>query len=350
MTSGERATPFDIAVIVPVYNVERYLEKCIDSILSQTYKPKQIILVDDGSTDASGSICDQYAESYDSITSLHKDNQGLGYARNSGLEAVNKEAHYIAFVDSDDWLDEDAFERLISATEGRYVDCVTAGYKKKSNEDITNYTLQLEDCEYDYETIRTNLMPRLFGSAPAAGDSLPMSVCNSLFKHRIIDENCLRFPSEKEALSEDFVFKYDFLLHSSHVVVSSSTSYCYRTNMRSLTNTYRPDRFEATKIFYNMGLRMIETAGLSNECLVRLKKTFLIYIRQCLKQEITHMQENGKSACYEKAERIINDELVRDIIYSYPIAELGWKQRAFTYMVMAGKTKWLIALGQARIF
>ena len=101
--SGERATSFDIAIIVPVYNVERYLNKCIDSILSQTYKPKQIILVDDGSTDASGSICDQYAESYDSITSLHKDNQGLGYARNSGLEAVNKEAHYIAFVDSDDW-------------------------------------------------------------------------------------------------------------------------------------------------------------------------------------------------------------------------------------------------------
>ena len=99
-----------ISVIVPVYNVESYLEKCIDSIIHQTYKNLEIILVDDGSTDNSGKICDVYKEKDSRIKVIHKQNRGLSSARNCGLEIAKGE--YIGFVDGDDYIAEDMYALL----------------------------------------------------------------------------------------------------------------------------------------------------------------------------------------------------------------------------------------------
>lgn len=92
-----------ISVIVPVYNVERYLRRCVDSILHQTYRNLEVLLVDDGSTDASGAICDEYAAQEERVTAVHQKNGGLSAARNAGLERA--QGTYLCFVDSDDFLD-----------------------------------------------------------------------------------------------------------------------------------------------------------------------------------------------------------------------------------------------------
>lgn len=99
-----------ISVIVPVYNVEKYLHKCINSILNQTYKNLEIILIDDGSTDNSGKICDEYALKDNRIKVIHKENGGLSSARNAGLDICSGD--YIGFVDSDDYIAEDMYEYL----------------------------------------------------------------------------------------------------------------------------------------------------------------------------------------------------------------------------------------------
>ena len=96
-----------ISVIVPVYNVQRYLRRCVDSILSQTFSNLEVILVDDGSPDRCGAICDEYAAADPRVKVIHKPNGGLSSARNAGIEAAAGE--YLAFVDSDDWLDADMF-------------------------------------------------------------------------------------------------------------------------------------------------------------------------------------------------------------------------------------------------
>ena len=101
-----------ISVIVPVYKVEQYLHRCVDSILAQTYTNLEIILIDDGSPDRSGAICDEYAAKDSRIRVIHQKNAGLGAARNAGLDVCSGE--YIAFVDSDDTLPEDALEQLIN--------------------------------------------------------------------------------------------------------------------------------------------------------------------------------------------------------------------------------------------
>ena len=99
-----------ISVIVPVYNVEQYLERCVDSIINQTYKNLEILLVNDGSTDNSGQLCDELAKKDDRIRVIHKENGGLSDARNVGIDEA--EAELIGFIDSDDYIDEDMYETL----------------------------------------------------------------------------------------------------------------------------------------------------------------------------------------------------------------------------------------------
>lgn len=111
-----------ISVIIPVYNVEEYLRECVDSVLSQTYENYEIILVDDGSTDNSGKICDEYAEKNDKITVIHKENSGPSKTRNIGLKAAKGE--YIYFLDSDDYLKNNAFEKLVSVAKTEDADVV----------------------------------------------------------------------------------------------------------------------------------------------------------------------------------------------------------------------------------
>ena len=115
-----------VSVIIPVYNVSRYLPQCFDSVTSQTYRNLEIIVIDDGSTDDSGSICDQYAEKDNRIHVIHTDNRGLASARNLGLENVSGE--YISFIDSDDWIEPQTIETFIGAALATEADIVNARY------------------------------------------------------------------------------------------------------------------------------------------------------------------------------------------------------------------------------
>ncbi len=111
-----------VSVIIPVYNVEKYIEECIDSVLAQTYQNIEIILVDDGSTDSSGQICDNYAENNKHIYVIHQQNGGLSAARNAGL--LKADGEYVYFLDSDDYISSDAIEKLVSITENDDSDVV----------------------------------------------------------------------------------------------------------------------------------------------------------------------------------------------------------------------------------
>ena len=110
-----------VSIILPIYNVEEYIAECLDSILRQTYQNLEIILIDDGSPDASGKICDEYQEKDNRIRVLHKVNSGVSAARNSGLEMATGE--YIAFADPDDWLEPDMIEQMMNALKSRQAEC-----------------------------------------------------------------------------------------------------------------------------------------------------------------------------------------------------------------------------------
>lgn len=208
-----------ISVIVPVYNVEKYLERCVDSLLAQTYKNLEIILVDDGSTDRSGEICDKYRLCDDRIIVVHKENGGLSSARNAGLEIASGE--YIGFIDSDDWVDKKMYEVLlqnlvIHNADISDVDSITIDHygfieNKEERIDVKDGQNMLKD----YFILDK------------------YSVCRKLYKKEVIGSD--RFPIGK--INEDICTNYKFLKNASRIVKSSLIMYYYFTNPNSITGT-----------------------------------------------------------------------------------------------------------------
>ena len=245
-----------ISIIVPVYNVDKYLEKCINSLLDQTYENIEIILIDDGSKDKSGSICDVYSDNYKNIKVVHKENAGLGYARNTGLEMTH--GNYVTFVDSDDWVSQDLIQHMYIAMTENKVDFCKSGFQQvKNNGEIVSIT-QYNNELFAGEKAAKELLPRMVGSSPYVHDSLEMCVCGVLYNTEIIKKRKIRFPSERELISEDLVFNIEYLQYSNGACSIEAVDYNYRINSISLSHRYRTDRLEASAFFYKEMRKKLE--------------------------------------------------------------------------------------------
>ena len=212
-----------ISVIVPVYNVERYIRQCVESILEQTYADLEIILVDDGSTDGSGSICDEYKLKDDRVVVIHKCNGGLSDARNAGLDIARGE--YIGFVDSDDYIEPDMYEVLYKNCERYAADLAAARFVKfnTQGEVRKNFTENIE-------VFSREEMLRLF----IVGDrryEITMSVWDRLYKRELISD--LRFPVGK--CYEDIVFSTKVIEKSKINVYIDRALYHYRLREDSIS-------------------------------------------------------------------------------------------------------------------
>ncbi len=175
-----------ISVIVPIYNVEKYLDKCVESIVNQTYKNLEIILVDDASPDNCPKICDKWAEKDSRIKVIHKENGGVGSARNAGLEASKGE--WIGFVDGDDSIDEDFYETLLNKSNGGYYDVVACGFKY-----IVGDITKLGDDYYsdEHEFTKDELLAEFFDYCKSQW----VSFCNKIIKKELF--NNLKFPVDR---------------------------------------------------------------------------------------------------------------------------------------------------------
>ena len=172
-----------ISVIVPVYNVEKYLHRCVQSVLEQTYRNLEIILVDDGSTDESGHICDILANTDKRITVVHQKNAGLSAARNKGIEISHGE--YIAFVDSDDYIDTKMYERMLTKMQLCNADMVICGYSKWLEEQnrVVETEVNFEECTRQGKELFTLLFREEL--------SVLMPVAwNKLYKRALWDKLC----------------------------------------------------------------------------------------------------------------------------------------------------------------
>lgn len=326
-------TKLNITIIVPVYNVECYLEKCVRSILEQSYPVLEVLLVDDGSTDGSGELCDYLASKNDRVRTVHKENAGLGFARNTGLDSLRPETTHVMFVDSDDWLEPGMVATFARAVEDTGADCVLGGFTKRDGGGIPQFEFKLEDAVWEGDKLTVGFVPRVCGSSPEASDSIPMSACSSMFTKMNIDEHALRFPSEREVLSEDFVFKYEYLRTCSKVVTTSCVGYSYRTNLSSLSTSYRPDRFEACLYFYDYALRLVGGSPAEADCVLRLKKTLFIYMKMCISQEVSRVSGKSRRDACDAIRKMAGDQRLLRVIDEYPCKRLGFAQRAFVELL-----------------
>lgn len=319
---------YKVSVIVPVYNVERYIKECLDSLISQSYKNIEIILIDDGSIDNSGQICDVYASKYNNLKVIHKDNEGLGFARNTGLK--NASGDFIMFMDSDDYLDSDLIEVLVDEIKSFGADVCKSGFRRITNKkDVISETCYQDEFFDNKESVKFNFLPRIIGSSPNKKDSFEPSCCASLYRAKIFTENKIRFFSERQFISEDLIFNLDYLLFSYKVRVISKIGYNYRINLNSLTKSYRKDRFEKCKYFHQYLKKWLISKQFSDSEILRLDRMFFIYLKMCISQE----KYNKLTSSYKNVKNICSDSLVKLIINNYPVNKLGIKQRLFILFI-----------------
>ena len=192
-----------ISVIIPVYNVEQYLKKCVDSVLNQSYRDLEVILVNDGSTDNSKMICDDYLNIDDRVKVIHQSNSGVSVARNSGISVAS--GVYITFLDSDDWLELDMYQVFIDKIiEERQPDLLMCDFVNSFDTERIEIKTELRSGRYDKEDIIRSLYPTLlvtenFGRIPI------VSTCVCLFKKKPLDLHFIRF-DETLRYSEDYLF------------------------------------------------------------------------------------------------------------------------------------------------
>lgn len=220
-----------LSVIIPVYNVEEYLVKCVDSILGQTYQNLEVILVNDGSTDTSGSICDAFVQKDSRVRVIHKENGGLSSARNAGLDAAKGE--YISFIDSDDWIEPNAYAHLLGLMERCQVKLVCGG-----NMDVYGETGERKlglTPEKEEVITAEEMVGRMF-----LWQGCDSSVCDKIF-HRSLLEN-FRFPEGK--VSEDVAITYKIVLGAETVAMSNLPFYNYYHRTGSISRaTEITDKF-----------------------------------------------------------------------------------------------------------
>ena len=281
-----------ISVIVPVYNVGKYLCECIDSILLQSYKNFELILVDDGSSDNCSEICDEYAKKDNRITVIRQDNQGVSSARNTGIKVSHGD--WIMFVDGDDWLEKDMLEYLLSGD----LSCDVIACKVDNNHRLFSSSVmkcKVYDLCYNKED--------LFEILSLKRDELMCPVAK-IYKSKCIKENQIYFHKYAKA-AEDQMFNLDVYQVIKKIQILKLSKYHYRLNANSATMSFCED-FDRNKYFVKYLLHMIDKYKFMGSIIYR-QLLFSVYL----------IFDNRRKISYKKKKALLNIHLIK-----YPYCEV----------------------------
>ena len=242
-----------VSIIIPVYNAAKYLRQCLDSIINQTYRSLQIICINDGSTDDSLSILEEYAKKDSRIEIITQENRGLSAVRNVGMQYSRGE--YLTFVDSDDWIDFDCIEKAVFCAEKNDADIVMWSYIKESEGSSSKVLFWHENRVFEGES-QKKLHIRLLGLVgPELAhieklDSLG-TVCMKLYKESLIKKSGITFTDTKLVGSGEDVLANQYLFNfAQRCAYICDTFYHYRRNPVSITNTYRKNLVEQWQVLF----------------------------------------------------------------------------------------------------
>lgn len=229
-----------VSVIVPVYNVEQFLSRCVDSIVRQTYTNIEIILVDDGSPDASPSLCDEYAKRYSNVRVIHKANGGLSSARLAGFNVAV--GTYILFVDSDDYIELTMVEELVGSIKNYNADIAICSYNTIHGDKLTPAYLPYaaKNIAGNKAIIEQYILP-LLGPGNKGEINIPGFTCIRLYKHELLKDDF--FQSEREYFLEDHILNLLYADNVRSIAIVNKPLYNYCFNSESLSNCYRKNKW-----------------------------------------------------------------------------------------------------------
>lgn len=335
-----------ISIVVPIYNVEKYLAYCIESLIHQSLNDIEIILVDDGSPDKSGQIAESYAKKDGRIKVIHQQNEGLGPARNTGIK--NATGEYIGFVDSDDWVKPDMFDRLYHIANKEKADIVVGGHcdmdkgvaVKTKIHPLAGKTIHNKK---DIESIRK----KLYGHAidDPIIEAFPMAVWIAIYRRKMLIDNNLYF---KEILSEDTIFNLTTYKYAKIISFTDSTDYCYRTEGQpSIMRTFSNKKLIRYRDFLKTLYKMAESEH-DEVCRIRAKRTAIAYCRLYVGLV------NGSKESFKKKKMYVKEFAEnKDISVfwkGYPVERLPLQQRLFQEIIQRGWYGMALILDDIRQF
>lgn len=325
-----------VSIIVPVYNTEKYLDRCINSLQNQTLKDIEIILVDDGSTDNSGKICDQYRNCDSRIKVVHKVNGGLSSARNAGLYRANGQA--IAFVDSDDSVDLRAYEILWDTLKEKKVDFVMCDYMRiNDNETSFLKTTNLREGYFGENDIRKEIYPQLI-----MGENLDygplLSACTCLYRSSFLKKNKIHF-DEEVRWSEDNIFSAIIGYKAeSFYYLKSKGLYHYYNNPGTITNSYRRESWNVYCIMNKHIRNFFETVD-DFDFSRQIKLHQIYYACNCLNK--LHIADISMKEKKKIRHSILYSEQLKESFKNFVFPRWPWKLKLKVYMIKY-KIGWIL--------
>lgn len=303
-----------VSVIVPVYNLEAYVDRCVDSLLAQNWENLEILLIDDGSTDDSPRMCDRWAEKDSRIRVVHKENAGLGMARNTGIELAK--GTYVCFVDGDDTLEPNMIRRACETLRDTSADLVIFGFSDVSAEGQVCRQLipDFPERVYRGHAVQETFLPDYVGADPRTGHSacVQASAWSCMISMDLIRRENWRFVSEREIISEDYYSMLKLFRGVSCVAVLPEALYRYHRNEKSLSRGYRPDRFDRIKTFYRAQTDLCRRCGYSREVERRCTEPFLNLTIAAMKQEAAVHRD--RKLAVERIRQIVSDDLLQQVL------------------------------------
>ncbi len=296
--------PF-FSIVMPVYNVEHYLQKAVSSVLNQIFNDYELILIDDCSKDSSGQLCDEVCEQYKRVKVIHKEeNEGLAYARNTGIDAAH--GKWIIFMDSDDWIEVNLLEDLHKEIEKKSFDIAVWGYCQEfmnENGKVTDRVINLLETK------------ECVGKSQIAKACIELDekksfayAWNKVYKKEFLDKNHFYF--ENIQLMEDFFFNIKvFQCAKNIVIVNKAYSHYRKPAHETLVSKYSPDFFELCKTRYNAQYAMVKKCDIYTADIQ--EKMMTIYMKHLLStciKEVSKKSNLNLKQQYASIRKIINDK------------------------------------------
>ncbi len=312
-----------VSIVVPIYNVEKYLDRCITSIVNQTYKNLEIILVEDGSPDNCPVMCDDWAKKDNRIRVIHKENAGLGMARNTGID--NASGRYICFFDSDDYIDLNTIEKAYQNIKKYNSDIAIFGMYSvnKSGKNLTADIPKTDKELYQGEEIVQIVLPNMLSGR----NGFNMSSSGRIYSMDMIRKNNWRFVSEREYISEDFYSLLELHGKVKSVSIMHEALYYYCYNEKSLSNSLDSRRFEKVCVCHK-GMREVSyKCQYPNEIIREVDSQFLGNIIAIIKL----FNDYGMKYEEQKKEikKIVSSEYMQNIF-----KEMDMKNESFVRKIM----------------
>ena len=327
-----------VSVIVPVYNSEKYLDRCVNSIVNQTYENLEIILVDDGSRDSSSYLCDKWAERDERILVIHKVNAGAGMARNTGIEQAT--GAFVVFCDSDDYIAPVTIENAYNQMKLYSAQVVVYGMQdvNKNGCIVRNELPEGKTLIYTGDAVQTKFLPDLIDNRHRAAGikNLHLSFCPCMFVADLLKQSKWRIVSEREFLSEDSYSLIWLYFHVKTVVILPENNYYCCENDMSLSHSYGQNQYWRIRQFYRDCHALADSLGYCTEVHKSISGLFLSFSIATLKQLVATDME--KSEKMKLLRQIINDEIMQQGIADVSQREYG-KARKILFWAIRHKLR-----------